>query len=595
MIISVLFLYVLIDNVVAIYGQPFTIKAKEGENQIIGFGGNNPDERINATTNGSIPNVGEINNFNSTSKGFKVLVTISNISKLLTLDNTIVSNLYLKIEDHDSIYSESDHLEYKFKKLDFHPISSVSNNKTFMFLFNPGLIKDNQVFKVCIYYSKEYNVNLLCKEGNNSPKNKQETIGLNIPKIINLEKIFLKFNAINSSSNDSDNNNKSIYPNNNLLQIREINISDFESIDLRYVESDKYQKLKFAAPLNKMLSIDNVDDVGSVYLTQINGSNINNYTEDRLSGNNVLHINGFKFNEKDGKIYGFGDYHYLNGSHYDVQYGLATEYHDHSIFVIDPIKSNIINSIILWGGEEEGDETTIGNTFINPNSNEVFATAINEGDLDGIYVIDLPTLEIKSFVSIRDSIDEYLDDEVSYDEVNDILYACNQDSIIGIDINNLAKMEKNISSIYCPKFVNSDTQIGYFMNYPDDSSGFIDLTTESISFLFNGGNLTDIDIISDNTNTNNDIALLLAHTTDRFEHSCKPNDDKKQDSISYVIKINIHTETIMSVYEFNDVFIDQIIRDPVNRNFYALTNELISDPYSCSQFSKMYNLGAMFG
>jgi hypothetical protein len=40
---------------------------EDKDKEIIGFGGNNPDEKINTDSNGSISNVGEINNFNSNS------------------------------------------------------------------------------------------------------------------------------------------------------------------------------------------------------------------------------------------------------------------------------------------------------------------------------------------------------------------------------------------------------------------------------------------------------------------------------------------------------------------------------------------------
>jgi hypothetical protein len=427
---------------------------------IIGFGGNNPDEKINTNSNGSISSVGEINNFNSNSEGLKILVTTNNISNLLAIDKNISENLFLKVEDHDSIYPESDYLTYKFKNSDFN--SSSNNNKTALFLFYHGLINDGTEFKVCLYYFNDYDKNVMCKNGVNEFGIKPEKIEFNIPNIINLDRLISQIN------------NNTI--NNKLIQVKELNISNYDDINLRYAYSDSDElNLKFITSINKLFSIDNSDDYRDEHLTQINGSDIYNYTEKKISGNNVLYMDGFEFNEKNKKIYAFGHYNYLKGSDYDIKYGLAEGHHDHSIFIIDPITAKIIDFIKLWGGEEEGDETTIGNIFINYNNNELYATALDEGELDEIFVIDINDLKIKSVISTHDFSNQNFYDDAIFDNIKNILYMCNSDSIIGINIDEKT-IVKNISSIYCPKSIDSKAQKGYFMEYQNIRGGFIDFT-----------------------------------------------------------------------------------------------------------------------
>lgn len=313
-----------------VFGQVDDDKEKE---RIIGFGGNNPDEKINTNSNGSVPTIGEINNFNSHSEGLKILVTLNNISNLLEIDNINISkNLFLKVEESNSFSPESVYLSYKFKKSDF---------------------------------------------------------------------------------DDSN--------------------------------------FKFITSINKLLLIDsnNDDFENESYLTEINGSNISNYTEKQISGNNVLHIDGFEFNEKNKKIYAFGNYDYLKGSDYDIKYGLAEEHNDHMLFVIDPITVKIIDSVKLWSGREEGDESTIGNIFINYNDNELYVTALGEGELDEIFVIDINDLNIKSVISTNDFSNQWFYGDTIFDDINNIFYMCNSDSIIGVSVDERT-IVKNISSIYCP-------------------------------------------------------------------------------------------------------------------------------------------------
>ena len=47
---------------------------EEKDKEIIGFGGNNTDNKIIANPNGSIPGIGEINGFDSKSRGLKISI-----------------------------------------------------------------------------------------------------------------------------------------------------------------------------------------------------------------------------------------------------------------------------------------------------------------------------------------------------------------------------------------------------------------------------------------------------------------------------------------------------------------------------------------
>ncbi|MBA3750643.1 MAG: hypothetical protein H0X03_07120 [Nitrosopumilus sp.] len=254
-----------------------------------GFGGNYPDEKMNTNSNGSISNIGEINNFNTNSDGLKILVTLNNISNLLAIDKKNISeNLFLKVEESNSMSPESEYLTYKFKKSDFDDSSNNSDNKTILFLFYPGIINDGTEFKVCLYYFNDYNKRIMCNNGFNEFGNKIERIEFNIPNIINLDTLI-------SHINNNTLNNKTI-------QIKELNISNYDKIDFRYAYSDSdNSNLKFIASINKLLLIDNNnnDFNNRYYLTEINGSNVSNYAEKQISGNNVLRIDGFEFNEKN--------------------------------------------------------------------------------------------------------------------------------------------------------------------------------------------------------------------------------------------------------------------------------------------------------
>lgn len=565
----------------------------------IGFGGNNPNEKIDTNSNHSIPNVGEINNFNSTSKGLKIFVTFQNISNLLNLDKNISNNLFLKVEDHGSLFNESDYLTYKFSKSDFVDLDKVNNSKTIFFLFYPGLINDGKEFKVCLSYFRDYDREILCKRDVNTIGNKQEKIEFIIPKIIDLGSLISNAYLMNPSTNnnngsvgsdDSNINNviKKISYNNTSVEATKANISDFNNTELRYVSPDKYTTdLKFASSINKILAISNNGDIANQYLTQINASDIpNNLTENKLAGNNVLHINGFEFDEQNQKIYAFGDYHYLKGNEYDIRFGLAPEYHDHSIFVIDPKISQITDSIKLWGGEEEGDETTIGDIFVNSKNDNLYVTALDEGEMDQIFIIDASTLKIKKIVSINNVLKGYFDDQASYDKINDILYMCSDDMIVGIQMDDF-HLVKNLSSIYCPQTISPKNQIGYFMSYYD-LNGFIDLTKGDTSLLLKGGNVSDIFINENGSKT----AFVVGHNTNEYPYSCSLTSNKVDGPpTSYIIKINTEDKSVTSIYKFDNVYIDEIIKDPNSGKLYALTVGIVSDPYMCYENSKLYDLG----
>jgi hypothetical protein len=548
---------------------------EEKDNELIGFGGNNTDNKIIANPNGSIPGIGEINGFDSNSRGLKILVTINNLSNLLAIDKNIADNLFLRVETHDSTYPASFYLTYKLKKSDF--VTSPSNNsKNTLFLFYPGLINDGAGFRVCLYYFKGYDNNVACKSGVNAFGPKQEKTELDVPNIVNLDGLISKIN------DDAGTNNTKT------TSMTESNISNYEWIDLRnaYLVSDE-SNLKFVASINRLiLMADDGDGQGNEYLTQIDGSNISNYTEKQISGNGVISIDGFGFNEKNKKIYAFGDYEYQKGNDYDIRYGLAEGYHDHTVFVVDPSTAKIMDSIKLWGGPEEGDETTIGDVFINYGGNELYATALAEGELSEIYVIDANTLKIKSVIPIHDLSDSGYYTGGVFDGTSNVFYMCNSESIIGVNINEKAVV-KNISSIYCPTSIDPKFHRGYFVDYPD-FSGLIDFNKENNSnyLLLKGGNISGIAI-------NGDVAFAVGHAPNNEDYSCNSNLEKNRSIESYVIKINTTNGKIPTIYKFGNVYIDRLVVNPSNGNLYAKTTELVSDQYSCYENSKLYGLGAM--
>lgn len=555
------------------FGQEDIEKDKE---MIIGFGGNNASDQINTDSNGSISNIGEINRFNSNSQGLEILVTVNNISNLLAIDNENISkNMFLKAEESNSFSPEYQYLTYKFKKSDFNNSYGNNNNKTVLFLFYPGIINDGTEFKVCLYYFNEYNKRIMCENGVNEFENKSEKMIFNIPHIINLDTFI------------SQNNNKHNISDNETNHLKELNISNYDNIDLRYTNSElDNSNLKFIASIDKLLLINSNNDNfnNKYYLTEINGSNINNYTEKQISGNGILRIDGFGFNEKNKKIYAFGDYDYLKGSNYDIKYGLAEEYNDHMIFVVDPITAKIIDSVKLWGGQEEGDESTIGNTFINYDNNELYATALDEGELAEIFVIDGNDLKIKSVISINDFTNQQFYNDALFDDINNIFYMCNGDSIIGVNIDERT-IVKNFSSIYCPMSIDSKEQKGYFIDHQDirGGGGFIDFAKENNYILLKKGNISAI-IFHDND------AFVVGHSTDNY-YSCASDLGKDKSIISYIIKIDITSGYINGIYKFNNVYIDNLVVNPSNKNLYAKTTEIISDSYTCYQNSKLYNLG----
>lgn len=569
----------------------------------IGFGGNNQAEKIYAANlNNSIPNVGEINNYNSTSKGLKIFITINNISNLLNLDKNITDNLFLKVEEQSSLFNESDYMTYKFSNSDFVDLDKNNiKSKTILFLFYPGLMNDESEFKTCLYYFKDYDREVLCKRDVNAIGNKQEKIEFTIPKIIDLDSLISNTYFIKSSINKNSGvgNNvssisdtiKNISFNNKFVESKVINISKFNNTDLAYVSPDKYNvDLSFASSINKILVIgNNGGDFVNQYLTQVNASDMRkNLEEIRLSGNGVLHINGFVFDDQTQKIYAFGDYHYLRGNQYDIRFGLAPEYHYHSIFVIDPKISKITDFIKLWGGEEEGDETLIGNIYINSKDHRMYVTAINEGEMDKIFIIDTNTLQIKKTVSINEIIKGYYDDQTSFDKKNDIFYMCSDDTIIGIKISDFS-ITKNLSSIYCPQNISSKKQMGYFMGH-NDLTGFIDLEKGDTTLLLKDGNVSNIFV--NDENDDNKTALVVGHNTDDYPHSCFSNSNKIYGPpISYIIKINIADKSIVSISKFNNVFIDELIQSPSSGKLYALTGGILSVPYVCYENSKIYDLG----
>ena len=595
-------LFVITNSVTFTFQYQISFAQVEGENSI-GFGGNNPTEKIyTANLNNSIPNVGEINNYNSTSKGLKIFVTIQNISNLLDLDKNITNNLFLKVEEQGSFFNESDYMTYRFSNSDFSSLDKNNNNsKTILFLFYPGLINDGREFKVCLYYFKDYDREIFCKRDVNAIGNKQEKIEFTIPKIIDLDSLisntyFIK-SSINKNSGDGNNGSsisntiKNISHNNRFVDSKVINISKFNNTDLAYVSPDKYNvDLSFAPSINKILIIgNNGGDFVNQYLTQINASDIHkNLTENKLSGNSVLHINGLEFDDQTQKIYAFGDYHYLIGNQYDIRFGLAPEYHDHSIFVIDPKIPRITDSIKLWGGEEEGDETVIGNIYINSKDHSMYVTSVNEGEMDKIFIIDTNTLKIKKIVSGNNVLKGYFDDQTSYDGINNILYMCSDDVIVGIRMGDL-RLVKNLSSIYCPQSIGSKKQMGYFMGH-NDLMGFIDLEKGDTTLLLKYGNVSDIFMNDDNSKN----ALIVGHNTDDYPHSCSSSSNKVDEyPISYIIKLNMDDKSVVSIYKFNNVYIDELIQDPNGGKSYALTGGILSVPYVCYENSKIYDLGVL--
>lgn len=420
------------------------------------------------------------------------------------------------------------------------------------------------------------------------------------PRIVDLTQILIPSNfsgSVNLSNVhlDSINNVKGLFDS------RERNISTYENIDLGSVDysNTDYQDHNFANSLNKLLLIDINDDSKDVLLLQINGSNLQEYSEDKLSGNGILTLDGFKFDEQYAKIFAYGTYHSLIGNQYDVKFGLAPKYHNHSIFVIDPVTTKIVDIIKLWEAEDDGDETTIGDVYINNDTKKLYATALDEGELDDIYVIDVNTSSIETVIPTYDKFKKHFDGKSFYDSGTNILYLCSDDgSIIGLDMSRKGVIVKNISSSYCPTVIDSKAQKGYTVDYEDYDINsnplvaVINLTSGEPINLIIGGNLSDI--IIDNSLTSNysnqNSMLLVGHSINIFENACTSDNKAPVPPDSFIIQLNVTSGDVTAVNKFKNVFIDKIYGNPITGHLYALTNEILSDPYSCYNNQKLYYL-----
>jgi hypothetical protein len=364
-----------------------------------------------------------------------------------------------------------------------------------------------------------------------------------------------------------------------IIPKKSINSSDGESITIGSGISDYIKPASvFAESINKLLVIFRDNDFGDEYLFVINGSNILDYTKTKISGNNVLNIDGFQLDETGNKIYAYGDYQYLVSSIYEVKYGLGKTFKNHSLFVIDPFTSKIEDSITLWTQEAEGDETRISDIFINPSLNNLIAVSTDEGDLDDIYVIKENPLRVESVFSAYDLFGEGNLNNAIYQQSKNILYTCDgYDSLLGIDLNNQNILKKNLSNILCPTYLTSAGNKGFFIDHLKDKFVFVDLDTGKSTTILSGGNFSSINWDMHNDKT----VLLIGHSISSDEHSCYSSADTSQHSNSYIIEIDVTDEKIKSIYGFDNIYIDDIIENPNQDKAYVMTTEKISDPNRC--------------
>lgn len=363
---------------------------------------------------------------------------------------------------------------------------------------------------------------------------------------------------------------------------------DDKSIMIGYGISEFVEPVSvFAESLNKLLVIFGDNDSDNEYLFVINGSNILEYNKTQISGNDVLDIDGFRFDETDNKIYAYGDYHYLEGSIYDIKYGLGTSFQNHSIFAIDPTTSKIEASITLSTQESEGDETRISDLFINSNTNDLIVVSTDEGDLDDIHIVKKNPLRVESVFSAYDLLGEGGLYNVMYDGNKNILYTCNEDnSLIGVELSNKNMLKKNLSDILCPTYLNPLGNKGFFIDHLKDEFGFVDLDNGKSTTILSGGNFSSINWGKQDNKT----AFLIGHSISMDEHSCYSSANTSHYSNSYIIEIDVFAEKIKSIYEFDNMYIDDIIENPNQDTIYALATEKISHSNRCYLNLKLLNL-----
>lgn len=523
---------------------------------IIGFGGHNPDEKITADMDGKIIGIGEMSNKlqSNSADGLKILVTLENISNLVQYDR--FQNYSLTVEHINSIYPESEYLEYflDVSKLDENNINRTTTETPIFFLFYPGLIRDGQQFDVCVNSYHEYRERITCSKGINHHSTMKESIDLAIPKVINIQEILASAADYENSTRNDDGNEK--YNKNSFgypIEIRQINtLATNDSLNLGSVEYDDQMIIKFD-PLSSKIHV--IKDYGSdIYLNEIEASNIQNLTDERISGNYKVRINGFTHDNQTSRIYAIGKYYYWIGNDYEKEYGIAQEYNDHSLFVIDPNSGGRIEKrIVLWSGEEEGDETSTGKqVFLHENNSELYIPEIDEGELASVFVVDPK----RNNNQIRSNLDFYKEfglnpyaESLTYDSKEDIFFICTTfDRIYGIDITN-ERIIKNYSSSYCPETVSIDSRKGYGLI--DGRLGIIRLDSGVTSTIIKGGNISSL-YLKGGLNA----VYALGYSTDEAGYG---DGSDIENVTSYIYKINGKTDKIDSIYIFSNTYIVEIV------------------------------------
>lgn len=388
--------------------------------------------------------------------------------------------------------------------------------------------------------------------------------------------------SVNSSKNTNDDLTNFNYAL-NLEQVnkdvvlKELNLSNFSSVTINWGNNPFVVDELVITPAG-LVSL--FERHGSIFLLQANSIDIQNKTISELAGWGIIDLDGFKYNEQNGKIYAYGNYYYQKGDPSDLKFGLGREYSNHSLFIIDTKSPNITNMVTIWGETVDGDETYIDNIFLNYDRDELYVAKVDEGDLDSIFVLDIPSLKLKKEIPIHCC----LYGGATYESVHNILFACDNDSILGINLNDTGSIVKNTSSEYCLKAIKADSQIAYFED-DSDNKGFIDLQTGIVKFLFEGGNLSDFDIYGD---VDDKYALLVAHS-DPSIPNCLDNSSTQKHS-SYVIKVDLNSGSVKSIIKFDGAYIDKIVKDPTERKSY-ITVIVKEQGFLCSAAIKIYDLG----
>jgi hypothetical protein len=483
----------------------------------------------------------DVNNQNRTSKDLKIEVAINNISNLLE-HKTFNENYNLNIGD--IYYSpDSKHLVYNFTDSDF-----VSDNNNLSILAPSEKINQGDKFKICInqiYSTKIIQEQVVCKIGAYQDGNGTLKITIPIPELISLPKLLINSsNAIHEKESE-----------NNQVKINEINISRLENYVMSDLDATYYRDFNWhTSDVVYLITNENPSNSYTV-LKKLNMTNPNDPQNIKLASGDKISITNFEYDEQKNKIYATGENFYLVGNEYENRYGLGTLYNNHSVFVIDPVSENITKEIVLYGDENEDDESKVGEIFINNKSgeDEAYVTTYNKGGLQGFYVIDTTKNNIKSQLDINFIKGYRSFDIISYDKKDDKVYLCNHDTVIGFRPYS-EQISNNFSSIYCPEVINQNNGKAYGINH--GNVGILDLKKERVTQVLTGSNASKI--ILDNKNNS---AYAIGYSDDKFD------DVKNQGNItSFIYKTDANTDRLTAIYRIPNLLLKDIIVDPAHTN-----------------------------